>query len=89
MNLRFHAPIYHSVHGRSAIQGEVNVMQQRLKETEREVTDERFIKNKTNVENADLQRTNLQLNQQIDELRLQLRRVGTSVLINWRVRVQY
>lgn len=64
-------------------------MQQRLKETEREVTDERFIKNKTNVENADLQRTNLQLNQQIDELRLQLRRVGTSVLINWRVRVQY
>ena len=51
-------------------------MRQQLKEQERQADDERYIKNKTQDENEQMNKTNSLLQQQIDELSLQLIKVS-------------
>lgn len=49
---------------------------QQFKEQERQADDERYIKNKTQDENEQMNKTNSLLQQQIDELAVQLIRVS-------------
>ena len=53
-------------------------MRQQLKEQERQADDERYIKNKTQDENEQMNKTNSLLQQQIDELSLQLIKVSVA-----------
>ena len=54
----------------------MRVVRQQLKEQERQADDERYIKNKTQDENEQMNKTNSLLQQQIDELSLQLIKVS-------------
>ena len=56
----------------------MRVVRQQLKEQERQADDERYIKNKTQDENEQMNKTNSLLQQQIDELSLQLIKVSVT-----------
>ena len=56
----------------------MRVVRQQLKEQERQADDERYIKNKTQDENEQINKTNSLLQQQIDELSLQLIKVSVT-----------
>ena len=63
------------------MQEEIQLLRQKLKETEMAADQDRFLKVKLSEDSTNLARENAALNQQMIDLKKQLERVGTDLMV--------